>query len=410
LSCQNDTVMWIVIAALVIGTLAEQALASLNQKSIARTRFEDQDLYALEEFEKTLRYSQTNHRFSTISRVLTLAFTTIAILAGWLDLIDKFARDFSSNPIVITLVFAGVLGAASSLLQLPFSWYKTFVIEEKFGFNNTDAKTFIADILKGTVLAVILGGGVIALLSWIYLAIPTQFWLLGWIAMSLISIVMFMFGTSVFLPLFNKTQQLPDGDLRTELQDYCDSQGYRVDRLFSMDASKRSSKANAFFSGLGPKKTIVLFDTLIEKLETREIAAVLAHEVGHAKLKHTQSLLVFSLIQSLAIFGLLQLLLVRDGVATGVGITDDSLHASVLVFSILFGPISLALGFVSNYFTRKNEYSADRFALQTYDAVELSSALTKISTDSLATLNPHPLYVAAYYTHPPIRERIEALT
>jgi STE24 endopeptidase len=244
---------------------------------------------------------------------------------------------------------------------------------------------------------------------WIYQELGNKFWIFAWMLVGGFSLVMFMFGTTLILPLFNKLKPVEQGELRSAVEKYCASQGYSLGRLFVMDGSKRSTKANAFFSGMGRSKTIVLFDTLIEKLSTKEIVAVLAHEIGHYKKKHTLSMFIFSNIQTFGTFALLGWLLGYPELSTALGAQQSSFHLSALTFFILFTPLSIVLGLANNSWSRHNEFEADTFAKQTNDATALKSALKKISTDSLANLSPHPLYVAFNYTHPPLAQRLKNL-
>ena len=237
----------------------------------------------------------------------------------------------------------------------------------------------------------------------------SAFWILGWLILSIFSLVMFMFGTTLILPLFNKLKPLEDGELKDEILQYCAKEGYAIGRLFVMDASKRSSKANAFFAGLGKSKTIVLFDTLLEKLNTKEIMAVLAHEIGHYKKKHTLAGFLLSITQSLVIFAVLGWALRFPELSNALGSDIKSFHLSILAFFIIFSPLSFALDLITNSISRRNEYEADQFAKETYASDPLKSGLITIATDSLANLSPHPLAVKIYATHPPLLERLQAL-
>jgi STE24 endopeptidase len=295
-------------------------------------------------------------------------------------------------------------------LNLPFQLYSIFGIEERFGFNKVTPKTFIQDTIKGSILSTVIGGALLTAVLWIYQELGERFWIFAWALVSGFSLVMFMFGTSLILPLFNKLTPVAEGELRTAIEKYCASQGYSLGRLFVMDGSKRSTKANAFFSGLGNSKTIVLFDTLIEKLTTAEIVAVLAHEIGHYKKKHTLSMFIFSNIQTFGTFALLGWLLGYPELSAALGAQESSFHLSALTFFILFTPLSLILGLLNNSWSRHNEFEADTFARETDDASALKNALKKISTDSLANLSPHPWYVAFNYTHPPLAQRLRNLT
>jgi STE24 endopeptidase len=311
---------------------------------------------------------------------------------------------------VVSLIFIGLLSVISWVLNLPFQLYSIFGIEERYGFNKTTPKTFITDTIKGTLLSVLIGGVLLSAVLWIYQELENNFWILAWALVATFSLIMFMFGTTLILPLFNKLKPLEEGELRQEIEKYCASQGYSLGRLFVMDGSKRSSKANAFFSGLGKSKTIVLFDTLIEKMNTKEIVAVLAHEIGHYKLKHTLSMFIATNIQSLVTFGLLGWLLQYDQLSKALGSDQPSFHLSALTFFILFTPLSVLLGLINNSWSRYCEYQADTYSKNTYLVEPMKSALSKISTDSLANLTPHPMYVAFNYTHPTLLQRLNNLS
>lgn len=363
-------------------------------------------LYDQKEREKSIAYSALRTRFGFVSSTFSTIVMILALSYGWFAILDNWVREIVSNQILISLAFIAGLSLISWVLNLPFQLYSIFKIEAAFGFNKMTVKTFIADSLKGGLVATIFGGGILAVVIWMYQNLGSNFWLAAWLTVSLFSVFMFMFGTTLILPLFNKLKPLEPGELRLEIEKYCRSQGYSIGRLFVMDGSKRSTKANAFFSGLGRSKTIVLFDTLVEKLSTKEVVAVLAHEIGHYKKRHTLSMFLFSLIQSFAIFGLLGWLLSYPELSNALGSSEQSFHLSALAFFILFTPLSMLLGLLNNSWSRHNEFEADTFAKETYEVAPMRSALEKISTDSLANLSPHPLYVAFNYTHPTLLQRI----
>jgi STE24 endopeptidase len=328
---------------------------------------------------------------------------------GGFGIVDDFVRGYFSNEILIGLGFIAIVGLLGSIVSLPFTIYSTFVIEAKFGFNKTTVKTFITDKIKGTLIGAIIGAPLFSAIVWIYLQLGSYFWLATWLLMTAFSLFSFAFGTTLILPRFNKLSPLEDGELRTAILDYCQSQGYAVGRLFVMDGSKRSTKANAFFAGIGKSKTIVLYDTLIEKLNIEEVVAVLAHEVGHYKRKHTLAMFVSSILQTLAITALLGWMLNYPEISYALGANVPSFHVAVTTFFLLFTPISMILGLVNMAISRRNEFDADEYSTSTYPKGVLASALGKISTDALANLNPHPLYVKVHYTHPPVIERLKAL-
>ena len=367
------------------------------------------NLYSESEYQRSLEYSQANFTTSLANSTYSVLILVIALLTGVFGAIDRWVREFTSSEILLAIIFFAVIFLISDLLDLPFDLYGTFVIEAKFGFNKTTPKTFLLDKIKGYLLGGVLGGGLLTLIIFIYQNSGGAFWILGWLLLSLFSLVMFMFGTTLILPLFNKLKPLEDGELKDEILKYCQQEGYSIGRLFVMDASKRSSKANAFFAGLGKSKTIVLFDTLIEKLSTREIMAVLAHEIGHYKKKHTLVGFIISAIQSLIIFAVLGWALQFPELSQALGSEKQGFHLAILAFFIIFSPLSMILDLFTNSYSRRNEYAADQFAKVTYDAEPLKTGLIRIATDSLANLSPHPLAVKIYATHPPLLERLKAL-
>ncbi|MEN9516762.1 MAG: hypothetical protein RLZZ159_628 [Actinomycetota bacterium] len=400
------------ITALVVIVVGFYVLESVLDHLNQRTADKPLDrriahLYSDSERNRSVSYSAEKSNFGFLSASFSIIVMVFALSYGWFAKLDEFVRDRFNNDIVISLAFIALLSVISWWLNLPFQLYSIFKIEAKYGFNKMTLSTFIQDSLKGTLVATIFGGGLLAIVLWLYQNLGDNFWIAAWVVLSAFSLFMFMFGTTLILPLFNKLKPLEAGELRTEIEKYCDSQGYAIGRLFVMDGSKRSTKANAFFSGLGRSKTIVLFDTLIEKLSTKEIVAVLAHEIGHYKKRHTLSMFIFSLVQSFAIFGVLGWLLKYPELSTALGAEQQSFHLSALTFFILFTPLSMILGLINNSWSRHNEFEADTFARETYEIAPMRSALEKISTDSLANLSPHPLYVAFNYTHPTLLQRIE---
>jgi STE24 endopeptidase len=400
------TLVLIVLAAYIVEALLDQ----LNQ-SRARDPLDPTiaNLYDQKERERSISYSAEKTRFGFYSSTFSTILMILALSYGWFAELDNWIRDRFENQIVISLGFIAALSVISWWLNLPFQLYSIFVIEAKYGFNKITAKTFVTDTLKATILTSLIAGLLLTSVLWIYQELGNRFWIYAWVLVGAFSLVMFMFGTTLILPLFNKLKPVEQGELRSAVEKYCASQGYSLGRLFVMDGSKRSTKANAFFSGMGRSKTIVLFDTLIEKLSTKEIVAVLAHEIGHYKKKHTLSMFIFSNVQTFGTFALLGWLLDYPELSTALGADESSFHLSALTFFILFTPLSIVLGLINNSWSRHNEFEADAFARQTNDATALKSALKKISTDSLANLSPHPLYVAFNYTHPPLMQRLKNL-
>jgi len=324
-------------------------------------------------------------------------------------LLDNFLRTFTEQPILLALAFFAVLSIISDILSLPFELYSTFVIEEKYGFNKTTAKTFITDKIKGYALGIVIGGAILALLIWFYEWAGSYFWVYAWAFLTLVSLFFATFATSIFLPIFNELKPLEAGKLRTAIEEYAQKVQFPLSKIMIMDGSKRSAKANAFFSGLGKQKSIVLFDTLVEKHETEELVAVLAHEVGHYKEKHIPKSMLISFLHTGLLLFLLNLALANPTLSAALGTENMSFHIGILAFSLLYAPISMLTGIFMNMYSRKNEYEADAYARKTYDGKPLATALKKLSVENLSNLTPHPLYVFMHYSHPTLLQRLQAL-
>ena len=401
-----------IVTFILIDFAAARVIDFLNEsnKNVALTGVAA-EIYNPDEYAKSLEYGTAKYKVEMLTSVITTVVMLSAIILGWFAWLDQVIRDRFSNDLAVTVIFFGVLILVSMIGTLPVSYYSTFVIEEEFGFNKTTKKLFVMDTIKQMLLSVALGLPVIALIAWIYQNLESTFWLVGWLAVSAITLFMFVFGTRIFLPMFNKLKPLPEGELRSEVEAYCKSQGFPLSKLWEMDASKRSTKLNAFFSGMGKVKIIGLYDTLIEKLTTKETVAVLAHEVGHYKRKHVYTMFAFSNIQTLVIFSLMGWLLSNPNLSKALGSDTPSFHLSMIAFFMLFTPVSTLLGLINNSFSRYNEYQADQYSIDTYPGARehMYSALKKLSVESLSNLNPHPVYVAVHYSHPPILDRLANL-
>ena len=408
----SDWLLAGIVAFILIDFVIGSVLEYLNEKSKNVPMLSvAAEIFSADDYAKSLEYGTAKYEVERLTSTLNTVVILSAIILGWFAWLDEAIRERISNNLLVTVAFFGVLILAVMLANLPVSYYSTFVIEEKFGFNKTTKKLFVMDSIKQIILSIALGLPVIYLIAWIYQSLESQFWLVGWLAVSAISLFMFIFGTRIFLPMFNKLKPLPEGELRSEVEDYCKSQGFPLSKLWEMDASKRSTKLNAFFSGMGKVKIIGLYDTLIEKLTTKETVAVLAHEVGHYKRKHVYTMFAFSNVQTLVIFVLLGSLLGNPNLSKALGSDTPSFHISMIAFFMLFTPVSTLLGLVNNSFSRHNEYQADQYSIDTYPGGReyMHSALKKLSVESLKNLNPHPWYVAVHYTHPPILERLANL-
>jgi STE24 endopeptidase len=366
-------------------------------------------IYDEEKYAKWLAYDKANGRIGSVSSSISIVISLAMLVMGWFGSIDSWLRQYVEHDIVLALAFFGVLGLGSSILSLPFRIYSTFVIEEKFGFNKTTVKTFIIDMIKGALLSAAIGLPLGALIIWFYYELGDYFWITAWVVMTIFSLFMTMFAASWIMPLFNKFTPLEEGELRTAIEAYCNKVGFKLTNLFVMDGSKRSGKSNAFFSGLGPKKKIVLYDTLIEQMTTEEIVAVLAHEIGHYKKQHTRQSLILSIVQSGIMLFLLGLFLRIPEFSQALGAKQASFHVGIIAFGIMFSPISTLIGIGMNILSRKNEFEADAYARDTYDGKPLASGLKKLTAENLGNLKPHPYLVFVSYSHPPVLQRLERL-
>lgn len=406
----HNTIFWVMIGVLLFGYLLEQWLDRLNLKHIVpELPKELKGIFDEEEYRKSQHYKRDNTRFSFISSTFSLLMMALMFFLGGFGWLDEWLSGKISSYIFFVLAFFGILALASDILTTPFSIYGTFVIEERYGFNRTTIKTFILDKIKGWLLGAIIGGGLLALITWIYMLTGSWFWLLVLGVVTLFSVFMNMFYSNLIVPMFNKQKPLEEGSLRTKIEDFAQKADFRLDNIYMMDGSKRSSKANAYFTGLGPKKRIVLFDTLVNDLSEEEIVAVLAHEVGHNKKKHTRTGLLISFAQTALTLYLFSLFVGVDSFSIALGGAESSFHLGLIAFGVLYSPISTLLGLGTNLISRKNEYEADRYAMEKYKSEKLVSALKVLSKSNLSNLTPHPAYVFFHYSHPPLLQRIRAL-
>lgn len=405
-----NTVFFIIIGILVLGFILERWLDTLNLKNTKDDLPEElKDVYDEERYKKSQTYKRTNTRFSFLTSSFNLILILIVLFLGIFAWINKLAFTWADNYILVALLFFGVLMLVSDLLNTPFDIYDTFVIEERFEFNKTTPKTYITDKLKGWLVGAIIGGGLLALVIWFYQLTGKNFWIWAWILSAAFMIFMTMFYSNLIVPLFNKQTPLEEGELRTAIEEFSEKVGFKLKNIYVIDGSKRSTKANAYFTGLGAKKRIVLYDTLIEDLSKEEIVAVLAHEIGHYKKKHTLSGTILSILQTGLTLFLFSLFLNNPQLSAALGVDEPNFHISMIAFGILYTPISIVIGLLFNVFSRKNEYEADRFAVENYSAQPLISALKKLSRKNLSNLTPHPLYVKFHYSHPPLLQRVKAM-
>jgi STE24 endopeptidase len=405
-----QTILYLIVVFILFEFVLSKVLSYLNLKTWDKPLpNEVKDLYDTAKYREARDYAVANFKVGAVSSVLSLLLSVGFLWAGGFAWLDTLVRSYSLSPILQALLFFAVIGVATSLLSLPFELYSTFVIEQKFGFNKTTPKIFVADKIKEILLAIVLGGGILALLTYLFGLLGNMFWIAAWAIVSGFSVLMAMFYTSLLLPIFNKLTPLEPGDLRTSIEKYSASVNFPLTNIFIMDGSKRSTKGNAFFSGLGYKKNIVLYDNLVNDMTTGEITSVLAHEVGHYKKKHVLQSIVLSIVQMGIMFFVFGLLAANPLMAQVLGAQQNSFHLSLIAFSLLYAPISMVTGLVMHVFSRKNEYEADAYAKQTYGAAPLITALKKLSVNHLSNLQPHPAYVFFNYSHPTLLQRMRAM-
>ena len=402
----------VILAILLLSYLLDLVVAVLNLRSLSsELPAEFVGVYDAEHYARSQEYTWTTTGFSQIQATVSLILTLIFILAGGFNLIDIVARDFGFSAIPTGLIFTGLLVLLSALLNLPFSVYSTFVIEQRFGFNTTTMATYIADGLKAVLLAVVLGGPLLAGILWFFETSGPLAWIYCWIASVVFILVVQFLAPVLIMPLFNKFLPLAEGELKKAITDYAAGQNFSLQGIYTMDGSKRSTRANAFFTGFGRFRRIVFFDTLMDTMSTGEIVAVLAHEMGHYKLKHIRSMMVFSVAQMGFMFFMLSFFLGNSELFAAFGMENLSVYAGLIFFGFLYAPVSSLVAIGMNALSRRNEYQADRFAAQTgADSEALVSGLKKLSVSNLTNLTPHPCKVFLHYSHPPILDRVAALS
>jgi STE24 endopeptidase len=405
-----NNILLVIVAITLVSYVFDQVLDWINLRSQRKDiPPEVSAFYERERYLKSLEYHREVTRFSFLTSAFSFLLSMGMLVSGGFGWVDSMLRTFTANDTLLALGFFGVLMFASDLLAIPFQWYSTFVIEEKYGFNKTTTKTFVLDKLKGYLLAALIGGGLLTLLIFLVATIGPSFWI--WFSLVAAAFILFinMFYTSLILPLFNKLTPLPDGPLMEAINVFARKVDFPLDSIFVIDGSKRSKKANAFFSGIGRKKKIVLYDTLIENHTTEELVAVLAHEVGHFKKRHIIWGYLLSIVQIVFTMFVLSRMIYAEDVSLALGGSQLAVHLNLLAFGILFSPISGITGLFMKMYSRKNEFEADAFARDTYEGKALSQALKKLSVDNLSDLYPHPWYVFFHYSHPPLLARLRAL-
>jgi len=360
-------------------------------------------------YRKSQNYLKEHSWFGILVSVISFIAVLLLLLLGGFTWLNNLVYSVTSHPVPAALLFFGILGFGADVAGAPFEIYSTFVIEEKYGFNKTTPITFFLDKLKSWVLAIIIGAPLLALIIWLYTLTGKWFWLTAWVVISFFSITLSFFYSTLIVPLFNKQQPLEEGDLRSAIEEMSRKAGFQLSKIFVINGSKRSTKANAYFAGFGSKRRIVLYDTLINDLTTGQILAVLAHEIGHYKKKHIILTMILSVLQTGIFLFLFSLVAGNPALAAALNIAQPSFHITVLVFGILFSPVAMLTGLFFNNLSRRFEYQADAFAAKLGYKEDLGDALIGLSEKNLGNLTPHPAYVFVHYSHPPLIARLKQL-
>ncbi len=400
------TLFYLILGIIIFDFLFERWLDYLNLNHFKpELPSELKGIYDQDKYGKSQQYLKANSRFSMISATFSFLLIILMLAFHGFAWLDEMVQHLSPNNYARTLMFFGLLGFGADIISLPFQLYNTFVIEERFGFNKTTVSTFVTDKLKSWLVGGLIGGGLLLFLQWAQTAGGSVFWLIALGGIGLFTIFMAMFYTSLIVPLFNKLKPLEEGELKTAIEEMAEKAGFKLADVFVMDGSKRSTKANAYFSGLGLKKKIILYDTLVEELTTEEVVAVLAHEIGHYRRKHIYKGLALSLIQLLIMTFLLGKALAMPQFSQALGAQQMSFYMGLLAFALLYSPISFVLDIFLNLYSRKHEYQADAYATSQGLGKSLVNALIKLSVSSLSNLQPHPLYLFFHYSHPTLLQR-----
>lgn len=402
---------FIIILLIVVVDYALNTIIDYLNLSKTTTELPDdlKDFLDEEQYEKSIAYQRVNTKFGFWSGLVSFIVMLAVLFFGWLGYLDGWVRFRFDTVLSQTLAFFGIVFIINDVWNIPWQWYSTFKIEEKFGFNKMTISLFWKDKIKSYLLTIIVGGVLISLLVSLITWIGQPFWWIFWACITVFMVGANFFYTSWILPLFNKLSPLKDGTLRDKILGYGKSVNFPIENIYIMDGSKRSSKANAFFSGFGKRKKIVLFDTLLENHTEEELVAILAHEVGHYKKKHTIYGMLSGVFQTGVMLFIMSLMIFNPNISKALGAENLSFPVNFIAFGIIYTPISLLLSLFSNFFSRKHEFEADEYAANTYNGKALQTALKKLSVDSLSNLKPHKLYVIFHYSHPPLRERLSAI-
>ncbi len=405
------TILILIIAFVLLEFVVSSVLSWLNSKWMTHPVPKVlEGLYDEEKYRKQQDYMRANKRIGWIERCVMLVLTLVVLLTGVLGWLDDKTTQWSHGLLIQMLIFFGITAMVSTLISLPFSYYDTFVIEEKFGFNKTTRKTFWLDTLKSFLLTLVLGAIILSIIFLLYSYLGTSFWWIATLVVGVFIVFFSLFYSNLIVPLFNKQKPLEKGQLRTAIEAAANEMGFSIKNIYVMDGSKHSSKANAYFTGFGLKKRVVLYDTLIEQLTTEEIVAVLSHELGHSKHRDTIKNTIMSIVMVAVNLWVFSLLVDNPDLSHALGgKRDHSFSLSLIAFTLLFSPIDLLLNPILNGISRRCEFRADAFAADYGHGEFLISGLKKLSANTLSNLTPHPAVVWMEYSHPTLAQRIEAI-
>ena len=406
----TQTILYIIIAVYAWEFALARVLAHLNSKNSSEVLPKEAKwIYDKKKYATSQQYEKAKYKFSLISNIPSFLVVLLLLVFGWFGWLDSYVRTLVEWEMIVTLLFFAILFIFQTLISIPFSYYQTFVIEEKYGFNKMTKKIFFLDTIKSLLVWAFLWWLLITVIVWMYNWLGDKFWLYAWGLLTFVSIFFMMFYSSLIVPIFNKQTPLENGKLKKAIETFADKVWFKLDNIYVIDGSKRSTKANAYFSGFWPKKRIVLYDTLINDLNTKQLVAVLAHEIGHYKKKHTLQMLAFSIAQTGFMLYVLSLALWVPEFSLALWAETSSFHMGIIAFGIVFAPISIVLSLLWNVFSRKNEYEADAYAAEFNNKKALAQALKKLSVNNLSNLTPHPAYEFFYYSHPAVLKRLAAL-
>ena len=407
----ENTYYIIIIGALLFEYILSTVSSVLNMNSITESVPEGfQDHYDEDKYSKSQAYLKDKTRFGLLSGAFSLILTLVVIHSGVFGDLDSFVRENASNSIIAGLIFFGILFIINDIINLPFALYSTFVIEEKYGFNKTTYQTFVIDKLKGYGLTIVFGSLIMIPVLYFFNTYGSNAWWIAWGLITVFIIAVQPLFVNVIAPMFKTFTPLEEGELRTSIENFAKKVNFPIGRIDVMDGSRRSAHSNAYFSGFGKSRRIALFDTLLDKHSTEEIVSVVAHEVGHYKKKHIVTGTALGILETGFMLFVFNYFITDLELFKVFGVEKTSSYCGLIFFGMLYSPVSLLTSIFTTAMSRKNEFEADAYALETTKKEEpLVSMLKGLAASNLSHLTPHPLMVFLSYSHPPVSERIKAV-